>query len=136
MFRTHLDHLASGRGADWAAMFTEDAVLEFPYAPEGYPTQVVGRANLLAHHEAFARNFRVTFADVRFHDTVDDTRVVAELDGEGVALATGRPYRQKYVCFIETRDGQISRYVDYWNPQVVADALGGGNDDVVSAFSE
>ena len=124
VFGSHLDLLAAGRNAEWADLFTEDAVLEFPYAPTGYPARVVGKRALLEHAESFSENFRVEFTDLRFHDTVDPALVIAELKGKGVALKTGRPYDQTYICVVETEGGRISRYVDFWNPQVVADALG------------
>jgi ketosteroid isomerase-like protein len=40
-------------------------------------------------------------------------------------VPTGKPYDQRYISVIEHRDGKIVRYVDYWNPQIVAEALGG-----------
>ncbi|HEX6340235.1 nuclear transport factor 2 family protein [Umezawaea sp.] len=125
-FRTHLEHLAAGRTAEWAELFTEDGVLEFPYAPKGYPSRVVGREGLAGHLRGFSENFRVDFTDLRFHETVDPSLVIAELKGTGVALATGRPYDQTYICVVETEGGRISRYVDFWNPLVVAEALGEG----------
>jgi ketosteroid isomerase-like protein len=123
-FRTHLDHLSSGRIAEWADLFTEDGVLEFPYAPKGYPSRVAGKEDLAGHLRSFTENFRVEFTDLRFHETVDPSLVIAELKGRGVALGTDRPYDQTYISVVETEDGRISRYVDFWNPQVVADALG------------
>ncbi|MGA5117291.1 nuclear transport factor 2 family protein [Streptomyces pseudogriseolus] len=72
--------------------------------------------------------------DVRIHETVDPTLVIAELRCEGVALKTGRPYNQTYISVVETRDGRIGRYVDYWNPLVAMEALG-GSADMVTAFS-
>jgi uncharacterized protein len=136
VFRNHLDTLSCGRGTEWVDLFTEDAVLEFPYAPAGYPAQVVGRSDLLQHMESFSKNFRVEFVDLRFHETVDPTQVIAEVKSRGVALETGRPYDQSYVCLVETTAGRISRFVDYWNPQVVAEALGGGTAGLVSAFTD
>ncbi|MDR7277068.1 nuclear transport factor 2 family protein [Catenuloplanes atrovinosus] len=134
VFRDHLDLLAAGRGEDWVDLFTEDGAVEFPYAPAGYPARVAGRQRLLAHVTSFAENFRVTFSEPRFHDTVDPTLVIAEVSGTGVARRTGRPYHQAFICVVETTGGRMSRFVDYWNPQVVADALG-GTDGMVSAFT-
>ncbi|MBP2336578.1 ketosteroid isomerase-like protein [Saccharothrix coeruleofusca] len=135
-FRNHLDHLAAGRVAEWADLFTEDGVLEFPYAPKGYPTRLTGRRELLAHMANFAEQFRVRFTDLRFHETVDPSLVIAELKGEGLALKTNRSYDQSYISVVETSDGKISHYVDYWNPLAAIDALGGEADDMVSAFSD
>ncbi len=74
--------------------------------------------------------------DVRIHETVDPTLVIAELKSEGVALETGRPYNQTYISVVETVDGKISRYVDYWNPLIAMEALGGSTDDMITAFSD
>ncbi len=134
-FLDHLDHLTSGRADEWAALFTEDGVLEFPYAPPGYPTRLQGRDELRAHMANFPKAFRIEMKDVRIHETVDPTLVIAELRCEGVALETGRPYDQTYISVVETWDGRISRYVDYyWNPLVAMEALGSA-DDMVTAFS-
>jgi ketosteroid isomerase-like protein len=135
-FRSHLDHLSAGRFAEWVDLFTEDGVLEFPYAPKGYPAQVAGKQDLLGHLKSFSENFRVKFTDLRFHETTDPSLVIAELKSEGIALGTGRPYNQTYISVVETENSKISRYVDFWNPQVAAEALGGGADDLVSAFSD
>lgn len=43
----------------------------------------------------------------------------------GHVIETGLPYRQSYISVIETRDGRIVRYKDYWNPLVVKRPLGG-----------
>ncbi|MCM2422638.1 hypothetical protein [Streptomyces sp. RKAG293] len=43
----------------------------------------------------------------------------------------GRPYNQKYISVVETPDGKISRYVDFWNPQVAAESMRGSEDDGV-----
>jgi len=134
-FRDHLGHLASGRSLEWGELFTQDAVLEFPYAPHGYPTQVVGRDKLRGHLDGFSATFRVEFTDLRFHETVDPTLVIAELKSKGVVLASDRRYDQTYICVVETAEGKISRYVDFWNPQVVMDALGGATDDLVAAVT-
>ncbi|MFC4562307.1 nuclear transport factor 2 family protein [Nocardiopsis mangrovi] len=136
-FRNHLDFLSSGRIPEWVDLFTEDGVLEFPYGPEGYPSKVSGKAGLRAYMDKFPDNFRVDFIDLRFHDTVEPSLVIAEFRSQGIALATGRPYEQTYISVVETKNGKISRYVDFWNPLVAEKALGAGQPDssgIVTAF--
>ncbi|WP_128375040.1 nuclear transport factor 2 family protein [Streptomyces cavernae] len=133
-FRNHLDYLSSGRIPEWVDLFTDDGALEFPYAPQGYPTQVAGKEELLGYMKNFPEHFRVEFTDLHFHETTDPSLVIAEFKSKGIALATNRPYNQTYISVVETRDGEISRYVDFWNPQVAFEALGGSADDMVSAF--
>ncbi|GAA2445589.1 nuclear transport factor 2 family protein [Streptomyces glaucus] len=134
VFRDHLDLLTAGRVEEWVELFTEDGVLEFPYAPKGYTTRLVGRQELLAYISNFPKAFRLRMTDVRIHETVDPSLVIAELKSEGVALETGRPYDQTYISVVETVDGRISRYVDYWNPLIAMEALGGSTDDMITAF--
>lgn len=51
--------------------------------------------------------------------------MIAEFQCDGHVVETGLPYRQSYISVIETRDGRIVRYKDYWNPLVVKEAFGG-----------
>ncbi|MEV7329885.1 nuclear transport factor 2 family protein [Micromonospora sp. NPDC093244] len=134
-FKNHMEYLSSGRIPEWVALFTEDGVLEFPYAPEGYPTRTAGKANLHEYMKNFPEHFKVEFTDLHFHETTDPSLVIAEFKSRGTALATGRPYNQTYISVVETRDGKISRYVDFWNPLIAIESLGGSSSDMVSAFS-
>jgi ketosteroid isomerase-like protein len=82
----------------------------------------------------FPEHFRVEFVNLRFHETTDPSLVIAEFESRGVALATQRPYNQTYISVVETDNGKISRYVDFWNPLVAMTALGDDPSDMVSAF--
>lgn len=119
----YLDHLSGGRIEEWANLFTHDGVLEFPYAPKGYPSKVSGMPGLRHHIGNFAKFFRVQFTDLRFHETAEPSLIIAEFRSQGVALATGRRFEQTYISVVETTDGKISRYVDFWNPLVAEQAL-------------
>ena len=52
--------------------------------------------------------------------------LVAEFTASGVVVATGRPYRLRYIAVLTIRGGHIVHYRDYWNPQAAQDLLGGG----------
>jgi len=116
VFLRHLEYLASGRAEDWVRLFAAEGVLDFPYAPPGFPGRVAGHDQLRAHISGFVEEFDVAFDDVQFHDTVDASVVVAELRGHGTSRTTGLPYEQTYVSILRTRDGLITHYADYWNP--------------------
>ncbi|NMO13505.1 nuclear transport factor 2 family protein [Pyxidicoccus fallax] len=126
-FSNHLEYLSSGRISEWVDLFAEDGVLEFPYGPEGFPKKVTGKGELYAYMKNFPRHFQVRFTGLRFHETTDPSLVVAEFSSEGKALETGRPYNQTYISLVETRDGKITRYVDFWNPLVAMKAMGAEN---------
>ncbi|MEV5810013.1 nuclear transport factor 2 family protein [Streptomyces parvulus] len=134
-FKNHLEYLSSGRIPEWVDLFTEDGVLEFPYAPKGYPSRVAGKDELLEYMSNFPKHFRVEFTDLHFHETVDASLVIAEFKSDGVALATNKPYLQTYISVVETEDGKITRYVDFWNPLAAAEALG-STEDVLAAFNK
>lgn len=51
--------------------------------------------------------------------------LVVEAQVEGRVVATGKPYRVRYVWVITAKDGRIVRQRDYWNPLAVLAALGG-----------
>lgn len=122
--QNHLDYLSSGRINEWVDLFTEDGVMEFPYAPKGFPEKVAGKKALYEHMQNFPKQFSVKFTKLRYHETTDPSLVIAEFEIDGVALSTGRPYPQKCISVVETRDGAITRYVDYWNPLVAMQSMG------------
>ncbi|MFD3613521.1 nuclear transport factor 2 family protein [Streptomyces atroolivaceus] len=120
----HLRLTAAGHTEKWLKLFTPDAVLEFPYAPDGMPKQVTGRDALRAHMSGFPETFDVEFVDLVFHDTVDPSLVIAEFRSTGTALPTGKPYEQTCISVVRTNDeALITHYLDYWNPLVAIEAL-------------
>ncbi|SEE07476.1 hypothetical protein SAMN05216489_05418 [Streptomyces sp. 3213] len=120
----HLRLTAAGSTDEWVELFAPDAVLEFPYAPDGVPKQVAGRDALLAHMRGFPETFDVEFVDLVFHETVDPSLAIAEFRSKGTALPTGKPYEQTCISVVRTdADGRITHYLDYWNPLVAIEAL-------------
>ncbi|WBB80298.1 nuclear transport factor 2 family protein [Micromonospora sp. WMMD882] len=125
VFARQLKLLETGGITEWVALFHPDGVLEFPYAPPGFPREVRGTEAIHAHMRNFPEQLDVTFSGVVHHDTVDPELVVAEFEAVGTALVSGRPFRQRYVSLLWLRDGRITRYRDYWNPLAVLAAIGG-----------
>ncbi|MFE2928913.1 nuclear transport factor 2 family protein [Streptomyces goshikiensis] len=120
----HLRLTAAGSTDEWVELFAPDAVLEFPYAPDGVPKQVTGRDALLAHMRGFPETFDVEFTELVFHDTVDPGLVIAQFRSKGTALPTGKPYEQTCISVVRTDgDALITHYLDYWNPLVAIEAL-------------
>lgn len=128
-----LDALTRNDVQPWIDMFAEDGVQEFPYAPAGVLQRTAGgRQGVAAHLSRFPENFRLfRISPLKFHHGADVT--VAEFSVDGQAVKTGNAYNQKYISVIEYRDGQIRRYVDYWNPLTALLALGG--PEAFTAFS-
>lgn len=120
----HLRLTAAGRVDEWVTLFAPDAVLEFPFAPDGVERRVAGRDALVAHMRHFPETFDVDFGDLVFHETVDPSLVIAEFRSTGTARPTGKPYEQTRISVVRTDDdARITHYLDYWNPLVAIEAL-------------
>ncbi|GAB2857619.1 nuclear transport factor 2 family protein [Lentzea nigeriaca] len=106
--------------AGFAGLWAVDGVMEFPFAPPGYPTRLEGRAAIEDYLRDYPKMLDIQgFPKQVVHRSVDQDVVVVEFDAEGVVVATGKPYRFSYIAVITTRDGEIVSYRDYWNPLYV-----------------
>lgn len=122
VFAAHLTLIGEDVQA-WADLLAEDAVVEFPYASAiGLTDRFEGKAAIYNHmKDAVAQMQNLIFTNVREYPTSNPNILFAEVHGEAVIVATGRHYRQDYVMRLETKDGKIIHYREYWNPSVVLD---------------
>lgn len=126
-YQDQIRHLLAGNIQGWVDTFAQDAVLELPYAPAGYPKKLEGKAAILDYVKDFPKHIDLQgFAETTVHQTLDPAVIVVETLGEGRVTATGRPYRVRYVWVVTVKGGKIVGLRDYWNPLTVQEALGGG----------
>jgi uncharacterized protein len=87
------------------------------------PRRIAGRDNLIdlyrGYHKAF---FLDRCFDLRTHRANDST-VTLEYASEGRAIATGRPYSNRYVSVVTIKDRKITHWRDYLDPLRVFAAL-------------
>jgi ketosteroid isomerase-like protein len=108
----------------FAEVFAVNGVMEFPFAPPGWPTPR-GRQQV----REYLRDFTDT-VDVRAivsqtrHETADPDVLIVEWEVDGTALKTGRPYRIRYVNVIKVGGEGIESFRDYWSPLAGGHALG------------
>ena len=137
MLKLGLGDLVDQGANGFLAMMSEDAVMEFPYAPVGQVKQVSGRTELAAYLARLGEVLAIdSISAPRVHRTVDPGVVILEFTGTGRGLRTGKPYDQTYISVITVRDGRIAHYRDYWNPLVTGEVLGDGSalpDSIVGA---
>ena len=130
-------YLALFAQKDWAgfaALWAEDGVLEFPYAPPGRRSRYVGKADIVAYMQGVSG--RMTAGGLQYYDVhpmLDPAKVCIEMGLSGTIVATGLPIAQRYVSIVETKGGRIWRYREYWNPIASMDA-NGGRDAWTAAF--
>jgi ketosteroid isomerase-like protein len=115
--------------AGFAALWAEDGVLEFPFAAPGFPSWLEGRAAVAEYMSGYPDILRIKeFPAVVVHQSVDPDVVIVEFEAAGTVVATGAPYRMRYIAVITVRDGEIESYRDYWSPAAAAEVVGGSSE--------
>ncbi|MEM8604668.1 MAG: nuclear transport factor 2 family protein [Cyanobacteria bacterium P01_H01_bin.121] len=117
----------------FAAVWTEDAVQDMPFSPEGFPKRVEGRENLIQHYAAWPEiSGSANFTDeLVFYPMADPTLVFAEWRGVVDIIPTGRRYEQRYGGLFRIVDGQIQLFREYYDPIVFRTAFGLDENDAV-----
>ena len=110
----------------WVALWAEDGLMEFPFAPEGWPRRLEGRDAVAAYMRHYPDHIDLhDFPALHIHLTGDPETIVVEMRGVGRLVETGAPFDMTYIAVVTVRDGRIASYRDYWNPLAV---LGSGAD--------
>ncbi|MDQ0045780.1 ketosteroid isomerase-like protein [Paenibacillus polymyxa] len=108
----------------WLTLFSEDAVIEFPYAPAGYTQRLVGIEEIRNYiYELFKLMSILSFSSPDLFVSKD--KMVAEYTCDAVMTGTEKPYQQSYISVIHIKDGKITLFKDYWNPTVLLEAAQG-----------
>lgn len=111
----HLDAV-TGEAERLRDAWRPDGVLEFPYAPAEMTGRIEGIDALVAYFGGPKRWRNWRFEGVRV--VVDESRElhVAEVHGTATWLATGLPYVQDYVIWMDLdREGRIASWREYWD---------------------
>jgi uncharacterized protein len=109
-------------------LYTDDAVVEFPYAFDT-PRRLEGKTAIYSYlKDVLAQMQDLRFTNVRVYPTIDPNVLLAEVQGEAVIATTGLPYQQEYVIRPETRNGQIVHYREYWNPMITIEGWANTQD--------
>ncbi|MCG8441260.1 MAG: nuclear transport factor 2 family protein [Caulobacterales bacterium] len=131
-----LQALLDGDVGAWVALFSQDAVMEFPYAPPGNEQRLAGREQIAAYISDMPEELDfIRFDDVVIHHSASDPDwLTIEFSAEAKALTTELPYNPTYISLVKIVGGEIERYRDYWNPLVAQEAFGGA-DSLQRTFS-
>jgi uncharacterized protein len=108
-----LDKDMSGFADLWAA----DGIMEFPFAPPGWPVRLDGREAVREYLRGYTDVYDIkSVTEQTVHETADPEVIIAEVEVDGALVRTGRPYRRRYISVLTVRDGHIVGYRDYWSP--------------------
>ncbi|MCX4426659.1 nuclear transport factor 2 family protein [Streptomyces mirabilis] len=104
----------------WVDLWDEAGVLEFPFAPQGWPQRLEGRQAVGEYMRHYPDHVDVhDFPDVTIHQTTVPETIVVEMRGVGRLVETDSPFDMTYIAVVTVRDGRITSYRDYWNPLAV-----------------
>jgi len=104
--------------------WADDGVLEFPFAPQGFPARVEGKAALREFFHQFPKYYtKIEFFDRTTERLADGTGIVAQYRGEWVNIK-GRAYNNRYIAIFRFRDGKLVHMREYFNPQIWVESLG------------
>ena len=112
---THLEAVTAN-ASRLREVWAQDGVLEFPYAAPAMTGRIEGVEALVAFFDGPRRWGGWTFEAVRV--IVDEERRlhVAEVHGTATWVATGAPYVQDYVIWMQLDDaGRIALWREYWD---------------------
>jgi len=111
-------------GSQFFDLFAEDVVVEFVITVPGYPPRVLGRDALAELYRGYGATMVLDGAgDLAVHHDRATSVVVLEYSVHGRAVATGRPYTNRFVSVITLSDRRIVRWRDYLDPLAVFAAL-------------
>lgn len=114
-------------------MMAENGVMEFPYVTAGETVRLHGREAVRQHLASLAGLIEIdSFHDLVVHPSQTPGVFILQMNCTGTAVTTGLPYNQRYISVITVADGYIVNYQDYWNPLVLAAALGRPVPDLTS----
>lgn len=117
VFRRSLELLQAKDITGWLTLCADDVVIDFPFAPDGYPSQLNGKADVAAYMKDYPDLVDLqNITALESHPIDHQDRVVVEWTGEGLVVATGTPYTMAYVAIVTVKNGLMTHYRDYWNP--------------------
>ncbi|ARP69116.1 phenazine biosynthesis protein PhzA/PhzB [Streptomyces pluripotens] len=104
----------------WVALWAEDGLMEFPFAPDGWPRRLEGKEAIATYMRHYPDHIDLhDFPDLRIHQTTDPATIVVEMRGVGRLVESDAPFDMTYIAVVTVRDGHMSSYRDYWNPLAV-----------------
>lgn len=95
-------------------------MFEFPFAPEGWPRRLEGKAAVADYMRGYPDRIDLhDFPDLRIHRTDDPGTIVVEMRGVGRLVKSGAEYDMTYIAVVTVADGRIAHYRDSWNPLAI-----------------
>jgi ketosteroid isomerase-like protein len=126
LVKQFLEALESKDMSTLNSLWAEDAVLDMPYSPEGFPKIVVGVNALRSHYENWPNiSGSADFSSqIQFYELVDPQLIWVEFLGDVDVISTQRRYEQDYAALVHIHDGKIKLFREYYDPIRFKQAFG------------
>jgi ketosteroid isomerase-like protein len=126
MARTFYELLSRKDVEKWGELWHPDACITVPYPPDGFPSSIKGKTQIVDGFVGMFANFEIFEAKIAgVYPAADSDAVTVEYSNTAT-LVGGAVYTNDNIAVFRFRDGLISEYHDYFDPrrfQVVVDAL-------------
>ncbi|MDT0302780.1 nuclear transport factor 2 family protein [Streptomonospora wellingtoniae] len=107
--------------AAWVDLWADDGVLEFPFAPAGWPRRLEGRAAIADYMSGYGDHIEIQdIPRLEIHRTTDPATAVVEMHSTGRLVRTGAPFEADYIMVLAVAGGRIAHARDYWNPLMLS----------------
>jgi len=106
--------VAAGDAARQLSHYTDDMVLELPYADP--PKRIEGKDTALAYLSGALRAFALELSVTEVHEGRDPDELVVEFTGTGTYKPTGARYDNRYIAVFGFHDGLICRQREFYDP--------------------
>ncbi len=115
---TVLATVSAGKFEQLADHVTDDLVFELPYGPEFMPDPIEGRD---AWNQMQLITFKLfssfTLELTLVHECLDPDELIAEYRSDAVVERNGNAYRNRYIGVFRFREGKISHWREFHNPE-------------------
>lgn len=111
-----LDSLAASDADAIAEMWTDDAVLEFPFAPEGFPPSVEGQPAIEKYfRDALAVVTPIDYPDQVVTPLADPDACLIEFGSRLTVGDNPTVFENKYITIVRVRDGKIAHFKEHYD---------------------
>ncbi|OLZ63713.1 MULTISPECIES: nuclear transport factor 2 family protein [Streptomyces] len=123
LYRHGLQLLLAKDIPGWVDLWDTHGVLEFPFAPDGRPRRLEGKAAVGEYMRHYPDHIDLhDFPEVTVHQTTAPETIVVEMRGVGRLVKTDTPYDMTYIAVVTVENGLITSYRDYWNPLAASES--------------
>lgn len=110
----------------WMSLLDDNFVIEFPFAPQGRPGRIEGKADVYPYLQGILNEVEfLSISQQQIHLTLNPDIIIVEITCQARIISTGSAHNMRYVWIMRTKDGKLIHQRDYWNPLAMLEARGG-----------